>query len=160
MSGNRGAPLRFCSGERDAPQFFPSLLRGTTSAAQRLSGTDSSARCQLFGWMQDSFTSCSDGETTPGLLCRGFLKADTPFPPLQYSSRLVFNKMRDVRSVRGDRRALSSVAAAWLKGNPGSPFHPVLLLESRAVCMQEEAYFSKVRLSSTFFKRERHFEED
>lgn len=50
MSGNRGAPLRFCSGERDAPQFFPCLLRGTTSAAQRLSGTDSSARCQLF-WM-------------------------------------------------------------------------------------------------------------
>lgn len=130
-----------CGAGHSAVLSFPFTRH--TSAVQRFSATVSPARRELLGWIQDSFTSCSDGEATPGVRCRGFLKGDTPFSPLQYSSRLVFNKMRDLRSVRGDRGALSSAAAAWLKGNPGSPFHPVLLSKKQQFACKRR--FASVR---------------
>lgn len=118
-------------------------------AQRRLQYSDSvspSSTHAVSFWMKAGlFCLCSDGETALVLSRWSYVEEDALLlAPSFFLS--FFNKMWDVRSVRGFRGVLSSVAAAWLKrGFPAPFFIPYTPSGTRGVCMQKVVYRGKVR---------------
>lgn len=143
--------------ERDTPQFaypVPSrcFLRARRLQPWRFGEPVFSASFSSSSfWMKEGlFPRFSDGETALVLFRWTFLEGDIHafflFPP-----RLIFSKMWDARSLRSVRGVLSSVAAAWLKGDPCSFFILFSLRKKRSLHAKgglsrqgESVYFSVI----------------